>query len=208
MEFTKIDMDSYPRREHYNHYANILNCTYSLNQRINVKSLIEKAKGENKKFYPLFITIVSHAVNLFSACKMAVDKDGNLGFYDKISPSYLIFHDDDKTFSSIWTEYNDNGEIMYNSIISDMEKYHDRKGFQTKVANAKTFPVSTIPWSDYEALNLNIPYCDNFYAPIFTWGKFDEKGNMTISVQVNHEVMDGYHTCKKKKKIEELCNAI
>jgi chloramphenicol O-acetyltransferase type A len=37
---------------------------------------------------------------------LGMDKNNIVGYYDFVSPSYLIFHEDTKTFSCAFTEYN------------------------------------------------------------------------------------------------------
>lgn len=209
MNFTLINMDTYERKEHFYHYKNINNCSYSLTYSIDVTNLIEKCKKYNYKFYPTFIYIVSKSINSIKEFRMTLDDNGNLGFYDEVSASYLIFHKDDKTFSSAYTKYNSNFKIFYTNIIKDMEKYKDVKGFEVIKSPKNTFPVSCLPWINYTGFNLNIPNEINFYAPIITWGQYiikEDKLEMPITIQINHAVADGYHTSMLLKKIEHLCN--
>lgn len=196
MNFNVIDMQNYERVEHYAHYANSNPCTYSVSARLDVSKLVPKIKSGGFKFYPTFIFLVTGAVNAVKELRMALDEDGLLGFYSEISASYLIFHEDDRTFSSCYTEYKKDFREFYMAVCSDMERYKDTKGFTALPSPKNSFPVSCIPWLNFAAINLNMPYAPNFYAPIITWGKYSaENGKieMPIALQVNHAVCDGYH---------------
>ncbi|MFD3157214.1 CatA-like O-acetyltransferase [Haloimpatiens sp. FM7330] len=208
MKFNIIDMNKWERREHFQHYDKGDNCSYSLTSNIDVTKLVCNVKQKKLKFYPVFIYIVTKAVNSMKEFRMALDKDGNLGFYDEVSASYTIFHEDDKTFSCAFTKYDSDFETFYKNITDDMEKYKDVKGFQIVKSEPNSFPVSCVPWLNYTGFNLNVPIDINFYAPIITWGKFvnnNGKLEMPLTVQINHAVADGYHTSMLFKEIQDIC---
>ncbi len=46
---------------------------------------------------------------------------------DKINPNYTIFHQDDKTFSDCWSEYEEDFEKCFQNITTDMHTYKDKK---------------------------------------------------------------------------------
>lgn len=208
MKFNLINMERYERKEHFCHYKNNVNCSYSLTANIDVTKLIDDIKKYNYKLYPTFIYVVSKAVNSMKEFKMAVNEDGQLGFFDEVSASYLIFHDDDKTFSCAFTKYNTDFKTFYKNITDDMEKYKDVKGFETIKSESNSFPVSCLPWLNYTGFNLNLPVNVNFYAPIITWGKYvnnNGKIEMPVTIQINHAVADGYHTSMLFKNIQDIC---
>lgn len=209
MNFKIIDMEKYERREHFEHYAHKCNCSYSLTANIDVSALVEKIKGDNLKFYPTFIYIVTKAVNSIKEFRMAVNEKGELGVYNEVSASYVIFHNDDKTFSSAFTRYNSEFQKFYKDITDDMENYKDTKGYETIKSDPNNFPVSCLPWINYSGFNLNLPIDGNFYAPIITWGKYENVNGkllMPITVQINHAVADGYHTSMLFKQIQQICS--
>ncbi len=47
-------------------------------------------------------------------------------------PSYTIFHKDDKSFSSIWTDYSSDFRIFYKNYEEDMRCYASVHGLLTK----------------------------------------------------------------------------
>lgn len=208
MNFRIIDMDKYERREHFEHYAYINNCSYSLTANIDVTQLVEKIKKDNLKFYPVFIYIVTKAVNSIKEFRMAVNDKDELGFYDEVSASYVIFHNDDKTCSNVFTKYNSDFQKFYKAITDDMKNFKDTKGFETIRSEPSSFYVSCLPWISYSGFNLNLPVNGNFYAPIITWGKYENVNGkilMPLTVQINHAVADGYHTSMLFNDIQQIC---
>ena len=109
---------------------------------------MEKIKEKKLKFFPTMLYCIIKAVNQNKEFRMDYDKEGNLGYWDYVVPSYTIFHNDDKTFSDIWSEYDENFEKFYKNIVEDIEKYKDIKGVKTKLGRGDNFcPISCIPVS-------------------------------------------------------------
>ena len=51
------------------------------------------------------------------------EKDGQLGYYDILTPLYAAFHDDDKTFSLMWTEYHEDFTVFYQNYMQNQIQY-------------------------------------------------------------------------------------
>ena len=48
--------------------------------------------------------------------------DGQVGCFDTLTPLYAAFHEDDKTFSFMWTEYTDDFMAFYQSYLDNPEE--------------------------------------------------------------------------------------
>lgn len=78
--------------------------------------------------------------------------DGQVGCFDTLTPLYAAFHEDDNTFSLMWTEYADNFMVFYQSCLDNQRRYGGSHGVlaqagQTPPANAYT--ISCIPWVSF-----------------------------------------------------------
>ena len=63
--------------------------------------LSEKTYSTKRRFSPFF------------TCDKVAEKDGVLGYFDTLTPLYASFHEDDHTFSLMWTEYTDSFSHFY-----------------------------------------------------------------------------------------------
>ena len=210
--FHKIDFETWERKEHFKYYINLIKTNYNLTAELNISQLIEKVKEKKLKFFPTMLYCIIKAVNQNKEFRMDYDKEGNLGYWDYVVPSYTIFHDDDKTFSDIWSEYDENFEKFYKNIVEDIEKYKDIKGVKTKLGRGDNFcPISCIPWLSFTGC-ANDTYSETkTLFPVIAFGKYFKRDEMTmipISVFVNHAVADGYHTCKLINDIQSIVNDI
>lgn len=210
--FHKIDFETWERKEHFKYYINLIKTNYNLTAELNISQLMEKVKEKKLKFFPTMLYCIIKAVNQNKEFRMDYDKEGNLGYWDYVVPSYTIFHNDDKTFSDIWSEYDENFEKFYKNIVEDIEKYKDIKGVKTKLGRGDNFcPISCIPWLSFTGC-ANDTYSEaKMLFPVIAFGKYFKRDEMTmipISVFVNHAVADGYHTCKLINDIQSIINDI
>ena len=60
--FTPIDLSTWPRREHFHYYRNILPCGYSVTVQLDLTRFQAMLRDQGLKFYPSFIWCVSHTI--------------------------------------------------------------------------------------------------------------------------------------------------
>lgn len=97
MQFTKIDINNWTRKEYFDHYFDNTPCTYSMT----VKLDISKLKKDGKKLYPTLLYGVTTILNRHEEFRTALDKNGQVGVFSEMLPCYTIFHKETETFSSI-----------------------------------------------------------------------------------------------------------
>lgn len=188
---------TYPRHAHFRHYLDNVRCTYSLTVQIDITKLRARLKARGLKAYPAQIHLLANTVNNFPAFRMGLTDQGAPGYWEVSHPSYAIFNPKRETFCSIWTHYEPDFEGFYQACAADIARYQAADAFMPKenVPNA-SFDISSVPWVDFTAFNLNVYAEGTHLAPIFTLGKYVEEGGKTLlplALQVHHAACDGYH---------------
>lgn len=185
-------------------------CTYSINSDIDITNIIKEVKENNLKIFPTIIFHISYIVNRHSEFRMSKDKNGNIGYYENTDPSFTVFHDGTKSFTNVWTAYNDDFNVFYQNYLEDMLKYGNNKTTVSKpVVDSNTFDISCIPWVTFTGFNLNLKNSYDYLLPIFTMGKyFEDNGKIKIplAIQVHHAVCDGYHVANFINELQESVN--
>lgn len=123
MQFKKININNWNRKEYFEHYFSNIPCTYSMT----IKLDITKIKSKNIKLYPTMLYYITDIVNKHDEFKTAFNENGELGIYDEMIPCYIIFHKDTKTFSNIWTKYTSNIDDFYDEYENDLKQYGNKK---------------------------------------------------------------------------------
>jgi chloramphenicol O-acetyltransferase type A len=194
--FKAINLSSWSRKPYFDYYSRQVKCTYSITVTIEIESLLASCRERSIKLYPAMIYIVTTAINQVEELRMGYNEQGQLGIWNFRSPSYTIFHPDDKTFSNIWTGYHPLFSLFHHSYLQDIEQYGSVKSLFAKEGEpGNTFPISCIPWVNFTSFNLNIYDNGNYLCPIFTIGqytKYDHKTVIPVAVQLHHAVCDGY----------------
>ncbi len=122
-------------------------------------------------------------------------KDGELVIWDSVHPCYTVFHEQTETFSSLWSEYHDDFRQFLHIYSQDVACYGENLAYFPKGFIENMFFVSANPWVSFTSFDLNVANMDNFFAPVFTMGKYYTQGDkvlMPLAIQVHHAVCDGF----------------
>jgi len=208
MSFNPIDLKTWKRKAYYDHYMDKVRCTYSLVVNIEVGALLKKIKSFGIKAYPVQVYLISKTVNSLSEFRMAMNSEGRLGCWDVTHPSYAVFNKASETFSSIYTLFNHDFHRFYLACNKDIETYRDSEVlFPQPDMPENLFTISSLPWLNFTALNLNVFGEGTYLPPIFTIGRYleqDGKKYLPLSIQVHHAVCDGYHVSKFFEALQDM----
>lgn len=193
MEFKKIDLDAWPRREWFERFHSAVPCTYSMTVRIDVSKIL----NAGVKLYPALIYCLAAVVNKHEEFRTAFNSAGELGIYKEMHPSYTVKTKENEYFSVLWTHFHQDFVEFDRRCRKDIEEYAAKGLLEPKRgAPENVFSISMIPWMDFEGFNLNLPKGADYLLPIFTIGRFKrEDGVVTLplAVQVHHAVCDAFH---------------
>ena len=208
MGFKVIDYENWPRKPYFEYYKKFIDCQHNVTDDIDITEFMSEIKKHNLKFYLSYIYIITTVVNRHDEFKVAYDKDGNLGIWDILNPSYTIFHKDDNTFSDMWSYYNEDFKTFYENALEDMKKYSSNKGVKAREGQPPNFlSISSVPWRSFKAYAINSGKTGKMLFPIITFGKYYEKDGriyMPLSTYLDHCVVDGFHVCRLYNEIEEF----
>lgn len=205
-DFHIIDMETWPRAQTYNYFTKTVSTLiYSINVTIDVTILRNTLKSKGLKFFPTYLYLVTRAIGRHPEFLMAIQND-TLGYWECRTPYYPILHEDDKTITFLWTEYDEDFGAFYKSYISDIEEYGTGHGILSskEAPPPNNYIISCIPWFTFNGMSMHLQNAKNYYAPIFEAGGFTETNGVTtmpLSITVNHAAVDGYNI---KVFLEEL----
>ena len=190
MAFHLLDLDTWPRRTHYEHFIYEAVCTYSTTVQLD----ITKLKG--RQLYPAMIWLLTETVNRLPEFRTDCTAQG-VGIYDQMHPAYTIFNPEHKTFSGIWTEFRPDYPAFLDAYRADVAAYAASTQYASKPGRPpNSFDVSMVPWVPFTAFHLQLHGDGKYLLPIFTLGQFSDtqgKRLLPLAIQVHHAVCDGYH---------------
>lgn len=196
--FTPIEYQTWKRREIFYYFSKMAPTGYSLTVKLDITKMKETLDKANLKFFPAYLWIVTKTLNLQQEFKMA-EKDGTLGYYDYLTPLYASFHEDDKTFSLMWTEYDDDFRTFYDAYIYNQKRYGDNHGVLAQLdvlPPPNAYTVSCVPWISFQHFAVHSYENKPYFFPSVEAGKFVQENNslmMPLSITCHHATTDGYH---------------
>jgi chloramphenicol O-acetyltransferase type A len=207
MNYTKIDIEEFERRDLFKLYTTDLKIVMNMTVDIDITSFLNKVKGNNLRFYPTMIWIVSRLMNARDEFKYYLTKEGELIKWDYVSPSYTDFNKETEKFNKFVTEYSPDFREFYDRVVSDCERHKNESGFIPNQPG-NTFDITCLPWTTYRSLDLHIYGDGKSLFPIIMWGKYREEGGkilLPVTAMLHHAVSDGFTLCRF---FEDLSRAV
>ncbi|NJQ52284.1 type A chloramphenicol O-acetyltransferase [Escherichia coli] len=206
--YTTVDISQWHRKEHFEAFQSVAQCTYNQTVQLDITAFLKTVKKNKHKFYPAFIHILARLMNAHPEFRMAM-KDGELVIWDSVHPCYTVFHEQTETFSSLWSEYHDDFRQFLHIYSQDVACYGENLAYFPKGFIENMFFVSANPWVSFTSFDLNVANMDNFFAPVFTMGKYYTQGDkvlMPLAIQVHHAVCDGFHVGRMLNELQQYCD--
>lgn len=211
MGFQKIDLDTWPRRTHYEAYTTMLPLNWNVTVELDVTALLAARRARGLRLYPIMLYLASRAVNGIPAFRMGYDAAGALGVWDEVCPSYTVFHEDDQTFSDIWSAYDPDFPAFYAGVVRDMEAWGGNKGYKGRPdAPPNCCPMSMTPWLRFTSCSFDTFRPTKMLRPILTFGQcFEREGRqfMPFAVCASHAAADGWHAAQLVRAVQALADA-
>ena len=208
MTFTPIDLRTWPRGQVFYYFSQMAPTGYSLTVEVDITHLYGAVKSADVKFFPAYLWLVTKNLNRQTEFKLAM-KDGQLGYYDTLTPLYAAFHDDDKTFSLMWTEFDEDFSVFYRRYLENQACFGENHGI---LAQPQTPPppnactVSCLPWVSFRHFAVHSYENKPYFFPSVEAGKFYEsegKRLLPLSLTCHHAAADGYHVARFLRQLQE-----
>jgi chloramphenicol O-acetyltransferase type A len=207
MTFRPIDLATYPRREHYEHFLD-LRLTYSATVTLDIGALRTTAKERGIRIYPAQIWMLTTAANRIPEFRMSRDESGALGSWDHLEPLYTVMRDASTPFSGLWTPYDPEFGAFYRQCIVDIETHADGSFMPQGAEPPNVLNISSIPWVDFTGFHLHLT--TDHLLPILTIGRHTEQNGTTVmplAIQVHHAVCDGYHLGQFVEQVQSIASS-
>ena len=211
MNFTPIDLQTWPRGQMFYYFSQMAPTGYSMTVNVDVTEMRKTIREAGLKFFPAYLWLVTKNLNRQTEFKVA-EKDGVLGFYDSLTPLYASFHENDHTFSLMWTEYTDGFLQFHQAYLENQAQFGHNHGVLCQPQTpppANAYTVSCVPWVSFTHFAVHSYENKPYYFPSVEAGKFFEEAGrilMPLSITCHHATTDGYHIKCFLDSLQEAIN--
>ena len=205
MSYKTIDMSSYPRRGHLEHFKTMANPMLALTVQVDITEWFERNKAAGRPFFLSFQYAVVQAANTVPQLRQRIRNSGIIE-YDFCNPSYTVALSDG-TYRYCSVDANRNIE-SYLALAEEAQKSAMDSDCLTEHDDPESyFFISCLPWISYSSHEMPFPD-SSFSVPSITWGKFytenvpltqdgrivlKEVKRIPVTIMANHAIVDGKH---------------
>ena len=197
-EFSPLDLRTWKRGQMFYYFAKMAPTGYSLTVDVDITRMLAVCGEAGVKFFPAYLWLVTKCLNRQEEFRIA-EKEGQIGYYDFLTPLYASFHEDDQTFSLMWTEFQEDFSVFYRAYLENQKRYGDNHGVLCQnrtVPPENAYTVSCVPWISFRSFSVHSYGDKSCYFPSVEAGRYYESGGsilMPLSITCHHAASDGYH---------------
>ena len=207
--YTELDIQSWPRRSTYEFFKDYEDPFFNFTAHVDAAGLYRFCKANELSFSltALYCTLV--AANEIREFRIRL-VDGRLVEFDRIHATQTILNDDE-TFSFAYFEFT--GDVFeFNRTGRDaIQMYKAIKSFDVETDRSDLIYYSVIPWVSFTSFKHASRLDKTQTIPRIVFGKLYDSGErklMPLSVEANHQIMDGFHVGKFFARYQEIIDSL
>lgn len=203
-----IDLKHWDRKDVYAFYKGLDHPLFSITVQVDVTHLYQKVKQEKTSFYLSFMHIAVQEMNKIEAFKYRFLHEEPV-IFDVIHPSYTDLIPNTERFKIVTVDFVEDRHLFIQSAQETSSKQGDQFIDLSKEAQADLVYISTFPWASFTQITHAHNHDKSDAIPRLTWGKYVEANGhkmMSLSIEVHHAFVDGYHVGKFIDHLQEQLN--
>ena len=207
-EARAIDLDTWPRREHFEHYLMRVECKYAITVDVDVTEMVAALRESSNKSYLAQIWAISSVVNRHAEFRMTLVNEKTPATWDIVHPAFTVFNAERETFANVWTPFHADFPTFHANAADVLTEHRNTTSFQPQPdMPANTFDISSVPWVSFTGFSLHMRDGWKHLLPILTLGRYREvqgRTTMPLAIQIHHAAADGFHTARLIQELQEL----
>ena len=188
----RIEMQSYPRRAHFEYFSTMANPYMGVTVEVDVTDFLAALKARSYPFFLSFLWCVTRAANSVPELRQRIDNGGIVEF-DLCRTSHTVALDDGTyCYCQLTAELPLDQYLEY--AAAEQERAKTERSLDDGDGLDLLF-ISTLPWLSYTAL-VNPTPSPADSNPRFTWGRWfrrEDRTYLPVTALCNHALVDGAH---------------
>ena len=193
----RIDLDTNPRRDHFNHFCAMAYPYAGVTVDVDVTDLLSLCREKGDSFYLMVLHAVALAADEVPEFRRRIDH-GGIVEYDECPTSHIELKPDG-TYAYCTLRHHMPLADYLAQAESARTAAREGGSIEEEDDVQSMYFISTLPWLHYTQLIQPVA-CGAESNPRITWGKYqaNDKGRMMmpLSMLVHHALADGIHIAK------------
>ena len=204
----RIDMATYPRRDHFEHFYGMAYPYVGVTVDVDVTALRTLCREKGYSFYLMVLHAVALAADEVDEFRRRIErKGGEVGIveYAECPTSHTELKPDGTYAYCTLHHHMPLAEYLQRAEAARAE-VRENGSIEEEAEVQSMYFISTLPWLHYTQLIQPVA-CGDESNPRFTWGKYQQNAEgrmmMPLSVLVHHALADGVHIAKFYDEFEK-----
>jgi chloramphenicol O-acetyltransferase type A len=202
-----IDMQTWPRYEHFKIYSTFDYPHFSLCANVDLTAFYPYVKQCGFSFNVAIVYVVARAANAIPEFRYRI-RAGEVVEHQIVHPSTTILTDED-LFSFCTMDYIEDFSEFAARAAEVIASVKEDPTLKDEPGRDDLLFMTAIPWVSFTSFMHPLQLHPADSVPRFAWGKFFEEGKslkMPLSVQGHHALMDGIHVGRYLAELQDyLC---
>lgn len=207
MNYTLLDIDSWPRRDHFNFFRQFDEPFFGITVQVDCSKAYTRAKEMNASFFLYYLHKSLAAANQTEPFRYRIVND-QVVVYETINASPTI-NRPDGTFGFAYIDYHEQFDHFHNQAKKVIDLVQRSSGLVPAVSGENVIHYSSVPWINFTSLSHARSFSHNDSIPKISFGRMTKENGrctMPVSIHVHHALMDGYHVGMFVELFQKLMN--
>lgn len=189
-----IDMESWPRRHHFEIYRAFGYPHFSLCANLDISRFYPAVRARQTSFTATMMYVIARAANAIPEFRYRIRGEAVVE-HERVDPSGTILTAEN-VFSFCTVAYSEDFPTFIARAAAEIESVKENPTVWDEPGRDDLLFMTSIPWVSFTSFMHPIDLNPADSVPRFAWGKFFREGErllMPLSVQGHHALMDGLH---------------
>jgi chloramphenicol O-acetyltransferase type A len=203
----KIDINNWIRKDHFKFFSTFEEPFFGVTVELDCTATYKEAKEQNVSFFLLYLHRSLVAANQVEPFRYRII-DGEVWKYDTINAAATI-NRPNGTFGFGYMDFHEDFEAFRKEANQEIEKVKASTGLIPSLSGENVIHYSALPWLNFTALSHARNYAFQDSCPKISFGKLrneKERKIMSVSIHVNHALMDGFNVAQFVDRYQALLN--
>jgi chloramphenicol O-acetyltransferase type A len=203
----KIDINTWVRKDHFNFFNTFEEPFFGVSVDVDCTSTYQQAKTTRVSFFLLYLHKSLAAANQIENFSYRII-EGEVWQYQSVNAATTV-NRSDGTFGFAYLDFAADFGKFYQKAQEEIESVKHSSGLIPSGAGDNVIHYSALPWLNFKSLSHARRFSIHDSCPKISFGQVrEEQGRkiMTISIHVNHALVDGFHVAQYVSAYQELLN--
>lgn len=203
---TLIDKANWPRAKHFAWFMQCDQPHFSVTVELDLTAFCTQLKSLPFKFTPAFIWHLTECCYQIPELMTRIRGD-EVVVIDRVDPSCTVL-DAQQLFGFCAMDFQADFAEFHQQACAAMAEAKLAAKLEPRPGDEQIF-LTSLPWFNFTSFSHPVRLAKEDAVPRFAWGKIferDERSMMSLSIQVHHGLVDGFHVAQFVQRLQKNLN--